>query len=63
MFYCLVEAMVPAIVATVLLVPVVILFVAFAVHFYKTLAQHRYTIFADAVTELDKMVKDGQLIL
>ena len=50
--------MTPAIVATALLVPVVVLFVAFAIHFYKTLAHHRYTIFEDAVTELDRMVKN-----
>ena len=54
--------MIPAIVATCLLVPVVILFVYFAIRFYKTLAHHRYAIFQGAMTELDQMVKHGGML-
>ena len=51
----------PAIVATAMLFPVVVLFVGFAIHFYKTLAHHRFTMFKDAFTELEKMAKnDGR---
>ena len=50
----------PAWVATGVLIPVVIIFALFAVHFYRTLAEHKYTIVQGAVTELDEiMARNG----
>nr|XP_002125402.1 calcium release-activated calcium channel protein 1 [Ciona intestinalis] len=49
----------PAWVATAVLIPVVILFAGFAVHFYRTLAQHRYTIMEDAFNEIETMANNG----
>uniref|UniRef100_H2YB89 Calcium release-activated calcium channel protein 1 n=1 Tax=Ciona savignyi TaxID=51511 RepID=H2YB89_CIOSA len=49
----------PAWVATAVLIPVVILFAGFAVHFYRTLAQHRYTIMEDAFNEIETMAQTG----
>ncbi|CAK8687855.1 calcium release-activated calcium channel protein 1-like isoform X2 [Clavelina lepadiformis] len=52
---------VPAWVATALLIPIVLLFAAFACHFYRTLAEHKYTIYEKDFTELEAIAKTGDL--
>lgn len=49
-----------SIVATVLLIPIVIIFVGFAVHFYRTLVTHEYERSARGLEELETMVSQLQ---
>jgi calcium release-activated calcium channel protein 1 len=49
-----------ALVATIMLVPIVILFIAFAVHFYRKLVAHKYERSAKGLEELETMVSQLQ---
>merc|ERR1712032_814951 len=48
--------------ATLILIPVVILFAGFAFHFYMTLAKHRYSEANQRIQELDELAQFGGML-
>lgn len=50
------SGMIAAATATVILIPIIVIFIAFAVHFYRKLVAHKYERSAKGLQELDAMV-------